>query len=181
MRTYKYSLVALLALGALTACDDDDDGDVLAPMETRVFAQVERLGNPLVSEVMFPKRDHGFHNTTNPNTDVQNGFRTKVEAFVTGVGGRETSLATTLSSVLVPDMLIVQTNKAGNTAGWLTWALADGYGGRKLNDDVVDAGLAAIFGSLLNPRNVSPGLSTDNVGANDKAFGSAFPYLATPH
>jgi hypothetical protein len=44
----------------------------------------------------------------------------------------------------------------------------------------VDAGLAAIFGSLLNPNNVSPGLSTDNVDANDKALGTAFPYLAAP-
>jgi hypothetical protein len=166
---------------ALGACDDDGSDDMVAPMETRVFAQVERLGNPLVSEVMFPKRDHGFHNTTGPSTDLQNGFRTKVEAFVTGVGGRETSLATTLSSVLVPDMLIVQTDKAGSSAGWLTWALANGYGGRKLNDDVVDAGLAAIFGPLLNPRNVSAGLSTDNVGANDKSFGTTFPYLAAPH
>jgi hypothetical protein len=150
-------------------------------METRVFNQVERLGNPLVSEVTFPKRDHGFHNTTGPQTDVSNNFRGKVEAFVTGVAGRETSLATTLSSVLIPDMLIVQTNKAGNTAGWLTWALADGYGGRKLTDDVVDAGLAAIFGSLLNNKNVSPGLSTDNVNANDSGFGASFPYLAAGH
>jgi hypothetical protein len=45
----------------------------------------------------------------------------------------------------------------------------------------VDAGLAAIFGSLLNPRNVSPGLATDNVNANDKALLNAFPYLASPN
>jgi hypothetical protein len=112
---------------------------------------------------------------------VSNGFRAKVESFVTGVAGREASLATTLSSVLIPDMLIVQPGKPGSSAGWLTWALADGYGGRKLADDVVDAGLMAIFGPLLNPRNVSPGLSTDNVNANDKAFSPTFPYLATPN
>ena len=176
----RMKLAAVLLLSAMTAaaCDDNGDTDTIAPMEVRVFTQVERLGNPLVSEVTFAKRDHGFHNTTGPSTDVQNGFRAKVEGFVTGVGGREASLATTLSSVLIPDMLIVQTNKAGNTAGWLTWALADGYGGRKLADDVVDAGLAAIFGSLLNNKNVSPGLSTDNVNANDKTFSQTFPYLA---
>ena len=177
----RVAAVMMLALGALSAgCDNDNDGGV-GPGDPRVFNQVERLGNPLVSEVTFPKRDHGFHNTTGPQTDVSNGFRGKVEAFVTGVAGRETALATTLSSVLVPDMLIVQTDKAGNTAGWLSWALANGYGGRKLSDDVVDAGLMAIFGPLLNPRNVSPGLSTDNVGANDKPFLGTFPYLATPN
>ncbi len=175
---FKLAAVLLLSVGAVAACSDDDDNGTTGPVEARVFNQVERLGNPLVSEVTFPKRDHGFHNTTGPQTDVANGFRTKVEAFVTGVGGRETSLATTLSSVLIPDMLIVQTNKAGASAGWLTWALADGYGGRKLTDDVVDAGLSAIFGSLLNNKNVSPGLSTDNVSANDKAFSTSFPYLA---
>lgn len=169
----------LLAAWSVAACDDDNG--ITDNGEDRVFIQIERLGNPLVSEVTFPKRDHGFHNTTGPSTDVQNGFRTKLSAFVTGVAGREASLATTLSTVLIPDMLIVQTARAGNTAGWLTWALADGYGGRKLADDVVDAGLMAIFGSLLNPRNVTPGLTTDNVNANDRAFLTAFPYLAAAH
>ena len=180
MKHRNCALLVVLALVS-TGCSDEDNDDGIGPSETRIFNQVERLGNPLVSEVTFAKRDHGFHNTTGPQTDVSNGFRGKVESFVTGVAGRETSLATTLSSVLVPDMLIVQTNKPGTGAGWLTWALADAYGGRKLADDVVDAGLAAIFGSLLNPRNVSPGLSTDNVGANDKSFTTAFPYLAAPH
>ena len=171
--------LALFTL-AIAACEDDGD-DITGVDADRLYVQVERLGNPLVSEVTFAKRDHGFHNTTGPQTDVGNGFRTKVEAFVTGVAGRQQALATTLSGALVPDMLIVQTDKPGSGAGWLTWALANGYGGRKLADDVVDAGLAAIFGPLLNPQNVSPGLSTDNVGANDRAFQTTFPYLAAAH
>jgi hypothetical protein len=172
-------MCALLALVAVAGCDDDDG--ITSNGRVRVYTQIERLGNPLVSEVTFAKRDHGFHNTTGPATDVQNGFRAKVEAFVTGVAGRQPSVATTLSNVLIPDMLIVQTLRPGNTAGWLTWALADGYGGRRLADDVVDAGLMAIFGPLLDPNNVSPGLSTDNVNANDRAFLASFPYLAAAH
>src|SRR5262245_39994125 len=173
--------VLLLALSAVATACEDNDNDGMGPGNARVFNQIERLGNPLVSEVTFPKRDHGFHNTTGPQTDVSNGFRTKVEAFVTGVAGREASLATTLSSVLIPDVLIVQTDKPGNTAGWLTWALANGYGGRLPTNDVVDAGRIATFGPLLNPRNVSPGLSSDNVNANDKPFSNTFPYLAPPN
>ena len=69
------------------------------------------------------------------------------------------------------------TDKPIASAGWLSWALADGYGGRKLSDDVVDAGLSAIFGTLLDPSNVSPGLATDNV-PNDSNFLTVFPYLA---
>jgi hypothetical protein len=77
-------------------------------------------------------------------------------------------------------MLVVQTDKDPATAGWLSWALANGWGGRKLTDDVVDAGLQAIFGPLLSPVNVSPGLASDNVNANDKPFLTTFPYYAPP-
>jgi hypothetical protein len=180
-RHRNWALLVAVVAGAAAGCSDDDAGGVTGPDGARTYVQVERLGNPLVSEVTFPKRDHGFHNTTGPATDVNNGFRTKVADFVTGVAGRQASLATTLSTVLIPDMLIVQPTRAGSTAGWLTWALADGYGGRKLADDVVDAGLMAIFGPLLNPNNVSAGLTTDNVSANDKVFGTTFPYLAAPN
>jgi len=176
-RSAVLAIVALIAAG----CEDGADGGFMGPDGARMYVQIERLGNPLVSEVTFAKRDHGFHNTTGPSTDVANGFRAKVEAFVTGVGGRAPALAATLSGVLIPDMLIVQPTRPGTTSGWLTWALADGYGGRNLADDVVDAGLMAIFGPLLNPDNVSPGLSTDNVDANDRAFSDSFPYLAGPH
>ncbi|HEU4629235.1 MAG TPA: DUF4331 family protein [Gemmatimonadaceae bacterium] len=174
--------VALLALSAAAACDDDDDGGAIFGPEApnRVFRQIDRLGNPLVSEVFLEKRSHGFHNAGMPSTDVAT-FKAPLEAFVATVAGRNTTVQTTLSGVLLPDMLIVQTDKPAASAGWLTWALADGYGGRKLTDDVVDAGLAAIFGPLLSTENVSPGLASDNLAANDEAFGTAFPYLAEPH
>lgn len=172
--------LALASLVVAAACDNDDDTNTTAPNGDRVYNQVDRLGNPLVSEVLLAKRNHGFHNAGMPSTDVAN-HSVEVKAFVTNVAGRNATVANTLASVLLPDMLIVQTDKATSTAGWLSWALADGYGGRKLTDDVVDAGLQALFGSLLNSSNTSPGLTTDNVSANDKPFQSTFPYLATPN
>ena len=162
-----------------TACSDDDD-DITGPGTDREFVQIERLGNPLVSEVFFLKRDHGLHNTSVPSTDIANDFKTKIETFIRDVAGRNTTVQTTVSSVLVPDMLLVFPNRDPSTSGWLGWALANGWGGRNLSDDVVDAGLAAVFGSLLDASNTSPGLSSDNVGANDKAFSTTFPYLAAP-
>jgi hypothetical protein len=171
----KLAAMAALMLSA-AACNNDDNG-ATGPGSVRVFNQVERLGNPLVSEVLLAKRNHGFHNAGKPSTDAAN-HAAEVRSFITTVAGRDASVANTLASVLLPDMLIVQTDKSGNTAGWLTWALANGYGGRKLTDDVVDAGLAALFGSLLSSNNVSLGLATDNVGANDRAFSNTFPYLA---
>lgn len=170
---------SLAAVAALTACGTDDDSATGPDATPRVYNQVERLGNPLVSEVLLAKRNHAFHNAGMPTTDVAN-HGAEVRAFVRTVAGRNEAVANTLASVLLPDMLIVQVNKAGSTAGWLSWALADGYGGRKLADDVVDAGLMALFGPLLDPNNTTPGLQTDNVNANDKTFGTTFPYLAAP-
>lgn len=165
-------LVLSLAAGA---CNSDK---AVGVNTTRIYSQVDRLGNPLVSEVFLAKRNHPFHNVGKPSTDVAN-HKTELEAFVTGFG-RPVALAQTLSGVLLPDMLIVQTDKAANTSGWLTWALANGYGGRNLTDDVVDAGLAATFGTLLNATAPLPAaFQTDNVGANNKAFLTTFPYLAT--
>lgn len=156
-----------------------------------VFNQMERLGNPLVSEVLFEKRIHDFHNTTNPKTDVAN-FTDDIVKFMVMVAGRDSATARTLASVLLPDMLLVFPNRAsGVTAatvdgaasvGWLTWTplLGNGYGGRKLDgDDVVDKGLLATFGPLLSPNNVSPGLSSDNVG-DPRNEPNTFPYLAAP-
>jgi hypothetical protein len=144
-----------------------------------MYNQVQRLGNPLVSEVFLAKRSHPQHGVTGPADDPAM-IADELKQFVHTVAGRNDNVANTLAAVLLPDMLIVQTDKAPGTAGWLTWALADGWGGRNLSDDVVDAGLSAIFGSLLDADNVSPGLTTDNV-AMHSAVTTTFPYLAVPN
>ncbi len=172
------TLTALtLLLPVFAACSDDNSDSMTAPTSTRVYSQVERLGNPLVSEVFFLKRDHGLHNTTAPATDVTNGFGDKIKAF-TNQFNRGTTIANTLAAVLVPDMLMVYPNRAGNTAGWLSWALANGYGGRKINDDVVDAGLTAVFGNLLDANaTVLTGLTSDNISTSVRTYPTTFPYL----
>jgi hypothetical protein len=173
------AVAAALVLAA-GACDDDN---VLGPDPNRVFNQIERLGNPLVSEVFFPKRDHGLHNTKGPvddpltmaagGTDVPGHIRAFVSSF-----GRSQTIGNTLAAVLSPDMLTVFPNRAGTTAGWLSWALANGYGGRKLSDDVVDAGLSAVFGTLVDPNaGTVSGLTSDNVPPSVRTFATVFPYL----
>ncbi len=170
------TLVAALAVSTLTACSNDDNGGT-SPDVVRTFNQVERLGNPLVSEVFFMKRDHGLHNSTAPATDIANGFQDKIKAF-TNSFNRGTTIANTLAAVLVPDMLMVFPNRPGTSAGWLSWALASGYGGRTLKDDVVDAGLGAIFGRVVDPAaTVLTGLTSDNVSTSVRTFQTTFPYL----
>jgi hypothetical protein len=174
--------LAAAALAGAAACSDDDAGITASTNDVdpnRVYNQVERIGNPLVSEVFLDKRDHGFHNAGAPSTDVAN-FKPKLEAFVKNVAGRNATVQQTLSAVLLPDVLVVQTDKAPSSAGWLTWALANGYGGRRLNEDVVDAGLAALFGGLLDKSNTTPPLASQHLPTNDKPFLTTFPYLAAP-
>ncbi len=157
---------------------------VAAPVFPRATSsQTDFLGNPLISEVTIAKANHALYNKTQPYNTAT--FRPQTAAFITSFG-RPAALATLLGSVLYPDVLIVDASKNPTTAGWLSWALASGWGGRKLSDDVVDLGLTAIFSSFLNPTGALCApfqlpLCTDNVGSNDKAFSSTFPYLASPH
>jgi hypothetical protein len=189
--------VAMLAfaLFALGACSDTPKQDITGPdmSQTDVFAdetddgtvydQVEFLGNPLVSEVTIVKANHDAYNRTQPyNTAV---FGPQSLAFINAFRGGQPVVANTLGAVLYPDILIVESSRNPATAGWLSWALAAGWGGRNLSDDVVDAGLSAIFGKIVTATgafcdNFTLPLCTDNVGVNDKAFGNSFPYLAAP-
>jgi hypothetical protein len=176
------NLPVLILLAGPMACNDDDS---TAPGEVRTYDQVQRLGNPLVSEVFLAKRSHPQHGAIGPVDDVSM-LADELKSFVTGTAGRNQALANTLAAVLLPDMLIVQTDKPTDSAGWLTWLpqLGNGWGGRKLADDVVDLGLLAIFG---DPFGIDPagaagkqGLTTDNVGS-DSNFLATFPYVAAAH
>ena len=158
------------------AFEDEGDDDL-------VYDQVEFLGNPLVSEVTILKANHDAYNRTQPYNTAT--FGPQSLAFINAFRGAQPVVANTLGAVLYPDMLIVESSRNPATAGWLSWALASGWGGRKLADDVVDAGLSAIFGKIITATgafcdNFTLPLCTDNVGANDKVFSSSFPYLAAP-
>jgi hypothetical protein len=162
----------------VVAVDADDEGD-----DNAVYEQVEFLGNPLVSEVTIVKANHDAYNRTQPYNTAE--FGPQSLAFINAFRGAQPVVANTLGAVLYPDMLIVESSRNPATSGWLSWALANGWGGRNLSDDVVDAGLSAIFGKIITATgaycdNGALPLCTDNVPANDKAFSGSFPYLASP-
>jgi uncharacterized protein DUF4331 len=169
------AIAAPIALLVASACTNNNS---TSPKTVRAYDQVQRLGNPLVSEVFLAKRSHPVHGALGPAADTI--IKPEFKNFVATVAGRDTTVQNTLAAVLLPDMLIVQTDKDPTTAGWLTWALAAGYGGRKLSDDVVSAGLSAIFGTLIETAgNSCPQLCSDNVPAHTN-YGTTFPYLAKP-
>ena len=193
MKTWNATRLAGSALVALTLATGCSDSSLTTPSEPSldrssaetkvVYDQVEFLGNPLVAEVTIAKANHDAYNRSMPYASAT--YRPETESFIVNVAGRPSAYAAVVAGVLHPDMLIVDSSKPASSAGWLSWALANGYGGRKLTDDVVDIGLYAIFSSLLSPDGAScaPGalpLCTDNVNANDKPFSTTVPYLAAP-
>lgn len=169
------------ALTASSSVSSDDEADDAG--DKTVYEQVEFLGNPLVSEVTIVKANHDQYNRTQPYNSAT--FGPQSLAFINYFRPNQPDVANTLGAVLYPDMLIVESSRSPATSGWLSWALANGWGGRNLSDDVVDAGLSAIFGKIINAAdaycdNFTLPLCTDNVPANDKSFSSTFPYLASP-
>ena len=177
------AVIGASALAFAAACGSDSGtGITPTPDAPKTYNQVQRLGNPLVSEVLLLKREHGFHGSSNPSDDVAN-FTTPVKGFIAQFRPLAVGLQTAIASTLLPDVLTVQTDQAQSTAGYLSYVLAGKpqYGGRKLTDDVVDISLTAVFSDLLDPtqsvcKPFTLPLCTDNVPSHG-GFTTTFPYL----
>jgi hypothetical protein len=183
--TRRLALAAAVTAAGLAAmaCSDDDNGGT-GPAVPRMYNQVQRLGNPLVSEVLLSKRSHPTHGSIGPDQDAAL-VAPEVVDFLTTVAGRDPAYIQAIAPALIPDLLVVDTSKdPSGPAGWLTWLpqLGGGYGGRKLTDDVVDLALTAVFGDALgDAAHATPQLTTDFVGNDSPGISSSFPYLAPPN
>jgi hypothetical protein len=175
------ALASVVAAATLAAAGCSDDNGSTGPGTARMFNQVQRLGNPLVSEVLLAKRSHPTHGTIGPDQDATL-VAPEVVDFLTTVAGRDPAYINAIAPALIPDMLIVDTSKDPSTATWLSTTLSAGWGGRLLQDDVVDLALTAVFGDALgDAAHATPELTTDNVSFDSPAVTSTFPYLAPPN
>ncbi len=171
---------AVAAVSLTTACSDENNNNT-GPSTPRMFNQLQRLGNPLVSEVLLAKRSHEIHGSIGPDQDPAL-VAPEVVDFMTTVAGRDPAYINAIAPALIPDMLIVDTSKDPSTASWLSTTLSGGWGGRKLQDDVVDLALTAVFGSALgDAAHATPELTTDNVSFDSPNVTTTFPYLAQPN
>jgi hypothetical protein len=163
------------ALALITvACDDDDD-----KTETpQVYSQEDQMARPAINTVFVSTGEKDVFNTTTPSA-MGAAFGTKFNTRLMALNPAYTTNLLGLTSaqftgVLATDVLTVSLN--GPTTFY------DGTNvltGRQLADDVINVELTLIFGGTNGAAN--PGLTSDNVNANDKAFLSTFPYLASPH
>lgn len=173
---YQFSMI-LLAAGSLffTGCDkDDNDMDNFDTSGT--YSQNDQMARPAVNTVFVGAARKNEFNTTVP-TAMNAAFNADFQGVLTGFGYTQNALGqdkATFAGLLVTDVLNVKMNG--------TTTFFDGTNvltGRALADDVIDTELLLIFGGAAGTSN--PGLTKDNVNANDKAFSTSFPYLATPH
>lgn len=158
-----------------TSCKKDDTP---APAATVYYQQQDQMGRPAVNTVFnVSAADKDAFNVTTPanmNAAFQAKFQTRLLAL--NAGYTTNALGQTpaqLTGLLATDVL------GASTTGVTTFF--DGVNvltGRALADDVIDVELLLIFGGPMGTS--YPGLTKDNVNANDKSFLAAFPYLAAP-
>jgi len=176
-----YTLIGLSALTITFSSCKKSNNDTPAgdPNTGAVFSVAgDQIGRPGIATVFVGAADKDNFNVTIPSVmgaAYQSKFQTQLQAY--NGGGFTTNIlglsAAAFTGVLATDVLNVSTT--GKTTYY------DGTNvltGRALSDDVIDVSLILIFGGPAGTSN--PGLTSDHVAANDKAFLTAFPYEAAP-
>ena len=180
-KTNKFKIITIALVAAVVSvnCDDSDsNGSSMAnPDFSGTFVQQDQTARPAINTVFVaagqPKDDFNAAIPSAMGAKYQPIFQARLmalnPAFTTNALGQN---ASQLSGLLATDVLNVDKTKKTT--------FFDGTNvltGRALADDVIDVELLLIFGGSAGTSN--PGLTKDNVNANDKPFAAAFPYLAT--
>ncbi len=156
----------------MTSCKKND----VATAPTIYYEQQDQMGRPAINTVFVTAAaDKDAFNTSIPSA-MGAAFQSKFQARLMALNAGYTTNAlgqnaATFTGLLATDVLGVSTS-APTTFFDGTNVLT----GRNVSDDVIDVELLLIFGGPTGASN--PGLTRDNVNANDKAFSTTFPYLA---
>jgi hypothetical protein len=162
----------------MVACKKDEP--IVTPTVdfSGTFTLDDQMARPAINTVFIaPGATKDAFNTTVPSAmgaAYQSVFQSRLLAlnpgYTTNALGQS---AAAFTGLLATDVLNAKTT--GKTTFF------DGTNvltGRALADDVIDVELLLLFGGPAGASN--PGLTSDNVSANDKNFDATFPYLATP-
>jgi hypothetical protein len=206
-----------LSLVAFSGCSNDPTlGGTDTSGSKLNFIQVDRVGKPGINEVFVPYAQHDANNKNGPSRDVAT-LAPEINTFTTGFAGRSAATSAYLQALFLPNALVADLSQSATTASYLGWetggqqintvtcttgTTANTFGGRGLNEDVVDVTFGLVFGStassLAATPNVSaavpandgaefngtgglPNLTTDNVNCSAAATTpGAFPYLGNP-
>ena len=173
-------IMATLAI-SMASCSDEETMESDSPEFTGTYSLADQMGRPAINTVFIPMQMKDDYNETLPSQQaekyqsvIENGLSALSPAYGSASDKNALGLdAETFAGILATDVLTVSLD--GPTTFY------DGTNvltGRNLSDDVITIELLLIFGGEDFTEN--PGLSDDNVDANDKSFSSSFPYLASP-
>ena len=161
-----------------------------ATASAQVFIQQDRLARPLTNEVLatISNNRHKINNRIPPTQDRAQIGR-DVFSFFKFPAGRSDAIANVAVAVLAPDVMMADLSQPGPAAflGVETGGATGGkFGGRKLQDDVVDIDLGVVFGNTIPALGLAPDdgkalpqFTTDNVGFQGNNL-STFPYIGNP-
>ncbi|NGY38754.1 DUF4331 domain-containing protein [Flavobacterium sp. XN-5] len=175
----KFKLIALAVVTAVVSvnCDDNNNDSPAASANfSGTYVQQDQMARPAINTVFIasgtPKDNFNATVPSMMGASYTSVFKARLLALNSAYTTNAlTQTADQLSGLLATDVLNVKTSG--------TTTFFDGTNvltGRALADDVIDVELLLIFGGPTGASN--PGLTKDNVGANDAPFLSAFPYLA---
>ena len=171
-------IVIELPITALTGAATSATGVIKAWASTDTGSgQIDRMAIPAINTVLIPAAQKDAFNTGKPSTDVAqyqatgkmtiDGLRTAVDAVLNGpVGAQDGGALGNLTSqqvaeALIPDIVTIDFSKPVTFPN-----------GRQLTNDVIDVALSLVLNRTAG--------ATDAISANDKAFGTTFPFFAEP-
>jgi hypothetical protein len=197
MRHTLLTFAAIYAVVLGTSSCGGNNTNVPALNNPTQFQQIERLGRPAVKELFQQFANHDGTNRTSPAAQplTSQTLYQEIGSFTLTVAGRSAAHAAALQSILIPDEVAADLSQTGVAAAYLGvetgGATGSKFGGRALQDDVIDISLGAVFGTTLSALGVvpadgkqSPCLTTDNVpsqAAKDNVSATTFPYVGSPH
>jgi Domain of unknown function (DUF4331) len=193
---YKLGLGALALTGVIIGgCSSRMGGsnamipaDQMVQMAGRAvsYRQIELLSRPAVKEVFETFSSHDKTNRSEPyaDTTIKSQILTFSKIF------RSHATAKILQAVLYPNVMKADLSQNVTTASYLGYesggATGSKFGGRGLDDNVVDISLGALFGNTISALGLAPDdhkeapcLTTDNV-PYDKSNTKKFPYVQSP-
>lgn len=191
MKNIKTIIGMVLITGMLFNCEKDNadlayQDDVSAEFNkssnsfSGMWVQEDQMGRPAVNTVFISSSSKDMFNNTIPsqqNAAFQSMMQANLEALSPAYAnggmnalGQDAAGFTGLLSTDVLNASLSGTTTFFDGTNVLT--------GRMPSDDVITVELLLIFGGEDFTEN--PGLSNDNVDANDKPFLTSFPYLASP-
>ncbi len=173
MKNLKITLIAIAAITIMAACKDK-----ATPVIPTVYYEMQdQMGRPAINTVFVATGEKDVFNTTTP-TNMNAAFQAKFQARLLALNAGYTTNALAQTANAFTTLLATDVLGASTTGVTTFFDGTNVLTGRALNDDVIDTELLLIFGGPAGTSN--PGLTKDNVNANDKAFLTSFPYLASP-